>query len=287
MKIYPTALTIAGSDPSGGAGLQADIKTMSALGVYAASAVTALTVQNTRGVTATMAVPPQMVRAQVEAVLSDLRPQAVKIGMLGEAATARAVADSLEGCAAPVVLDPVMVSTSGHSLANAEAVEVMRQRLISRAVLVTPNMPEAEALAGMAIGSEADMLAAARRIVEEGGARAVLVKGGHGEGAEKRDLLLQAGREPLWYAAPSVDTQNTHGTGCTLSSAIAALLARGLSLSEAIAQAKDYITGALLAGAGVRVGDGHGPVNHFYHPLPLEAYTPSEGDDDTPAAEAK
>lgn len=276
MKIYPSALTIAGSDPSGGAGLQADIKTMSALGVYAASAVTALTVQNTRGVTATMAVPPQMVRDQVEAVLSDIRPMAVKIGMLGDAATARAVADSLEGYGEPIVIDPVMVSTSGHSLANAEAVEVMRQRLMPRAILVTPNLPEAEVLAGMTIKSEADMEAAARRILE-GGAKAVLVKGGHNKGTQKRDLLLQQGEQrTIWYQAPTIVTKNTHGTGCTLSSAIAALLALGLSLDEAVTRAKAYITGALQAGADVRVGDGHGPVNHFFHPLPLEAYAPYE-----------
>lgn len=268
MEHYITALTIAGSDPSGGAGMEADMKTMSALGVYATAAITAITVQNTLGVTESFPVPPHIIRGQIEAVIDDIHPAAVKIGMLGDRDTSLAVADALDGVRLPIVLDPVMISTSGHSLANEEAVEIMRQRLIPKAALVTPNLPEAAVLAEMEIHSPADMKEAAERILRNG-AKAVLVKGGHARGSVKRDLLLTRDGECRTYESSTVDTRNTHGTGCTLSSAIAAGLAMHMTLEAAVQMGKDYVQRALQAGADVLVGGGHGPVNHFFAPLPL------------------
>ncbi len=244
------------------------MKTMSALGVYAASVVTALTAQNTLGVTAIHAVPAEFVREQIRAVVGDIRPQAVKIGMLNDAAVAGAVADELGACRTPVVLDPVMVSTSGHRLIEESAARVLAERLLPLCTVVTPNIPEAELLAGMRIRTNDDCLAAARAI-RRLGAAAVLLKGGHREGREKCDFFLDSRAELHTFSTPTVETRNTHGTGCTLSSAIAAYLARGEQLADAVLKAKLYLQRALEAGSDAQIGEGHGPVNHFFRPEPL------------------
>lgn len=248
--------------------MQADIKTMSALGVYAASVITAVTAQNTTGVFDTLVLPPSLIQAQIRAVLTDIHPRAIKIGMLGNGQSAAAVAEALSECQLPIVLDPVMVSTSGHRLAEPQAVSVIREQLLPQARLITPNLPEAEVLAGIPINSHSDMLRAAQRILDIG-AQAVLIKGGHASGTTKRDLLLQPDGQQLLLEAATVETTNTHGTGCTLSSAIAAHLALGCNLPKAVQLAKDYLHHALQAGAHVQIGAGHGPVNHFFDPQPL------------------
>ncbi|GAB6982775.1 bifunctional hydroxymethylpyrimidine kinase/phosphomethylpyrimidine kinase [Prevotella dentasini] len=266
---YVKTLTVAGSDSCGGAGIQADIKTMSALGCYAASVVTAVTAQNTTGVTAIQQMTPEMVRAQLRAVLDDLRPQAVKVGMLGDRATVQAVATELAGYSAvPLIADPVMVSTSGSRLMEPDAVEEFCKRLLPMATLLTPNIPEAEVLSGMSIQSEGDMDRAARRIMDRG-CKALLIKGGHTDGAEKADRLYFADGRHKAFRGKTIETRNTHGTGCTLSSAIAAYMARGEKLPEAVRRAKEYVSNALAAGAGVETGGGHGPVNHFFLPEKL------------------
>ena len=259
------AVTIAGSDSGGGAGIQADLKTFSALGVYGASVIAALTAQNTRGVTAIHEVPPVFVTAQIDAVFSDLAVNAVKIGMLSHPDVIAAVADGLDRFRlTKVVLDPVMVAASGDKLLASEAIEVLRKVLIPKAMLITPNLPEAAALL------EAPMAHTEKEMREQGerllamGARAVLMKGGHAKGAESIDLLI----EPTSVArlvAGRIDTKNTHGTGCTLSSAIAAGLAKSMSLAEAVREAKAYVTAAIMASDRLKIGHGHGPVHHFHH----------------------
>jgi len=259
----PIALTIAGSDSGGGAGIQADLKTFSALGVFGASVITALTAQNTREVSAIHDVPDDFIAAQMIAVFCDLDVRAVKIGMLSRPGAIRTVAAGLADFAGPVVLDPVMVAASGGRLLADDAVETLIGQLMPRADLVTPNLPEAAALLGTTVAeNEAQMAEQAQALIAKG-ARAVLIKGGHGSGAESVDLLVTPGFSRR-YAAPRIATRNTHGTGCTLSSAIAAGLARGADLPEAVAAAKDYITGAIAAADTLRVGHGHGPVHHFH-----------------------
>jgi hydroxymethylpyrimidine/phosphomethylpyrimidine kinase len=258
------AVTIAGSDSGGGAGIQADLKTFSALGVYGASVITALTAQNTLGVTGIHDVPGDFIAAQIDAVFSDLAVDAVKIGMLSRPEAIGAVAAGLErhGLQA-VVLDPVMVAASGDRLLVPEAVESLRTQLLPRALLITPNLPEAAVLLDEAPATD---LAAVRRQAERLralGARAVLIKGGHGEGPESVDVLLDA-EGFAEFSAPRVATRNTHGTGCTLSSAIAAGLAKGMSLREAVRVAKDYLTAAIAASDTLSIGRGHGPVHHFH-----------------------
>jgi hydroxymethylpyrimidine/phosphomethylpyrimidine kinase len=258
------ALTIAGSDSGGGAGIQADIKTFSALGVYGASVITALTAQNTLGVSAIHDVPPEFIGAQIDAVYSDLNVAATKIGMLSQASTIEAVAAGLERHRAKnVVLDPVMVAASGAKLLADEAVAALKRTLLHRAVVVTPNLYEAAALLEAPVAkNEREMLEQAERI-RALGARAVLIKGGHAEGAEAVDLFVdEHGLRRL--VARRVQTLNTHGTGCTLSSAIAAFLARGLALPEAVTLAKNYIAAAIEAADQLAVGHGHGPVHHFH-----------------------
>ncbi len=271
MKKYISTLTIAGSDSSGGAGVQADIKTMSALGCYAASAITSITVQNTLGVTAVMAVDPDIVAGQIKAVMDDIQPRVVKVGMVNDSATIHVIADTLKDyCVEYLIVDPVMVATSGARLMQADALEVFRSKLMPLATLLTPNIPEAEVLAGMEIHSVADCDEAARRIVCgcKGG---LLIKGGHVDGDKKQDRLYHPdGHFVCSYVCDTVDTDNTHGTGCTLSSAIASYLAKGAGVREAIRQAKGYVTAALQAGADVEIGHGHGPVNHFFNPMRLE-----------------
>ena len=260
----PVALTIAGSDSSGGAGIQADLKTFAALGVYGASAITALTAQNTTGVTGIHVVPPDVVRAQIEAVLDDLDVGAIKIGMVPARATMEAIADALaRRPQANIVLDPVMVATSGARLMQADAVEALRVRLIPQAVLLTPNLPEAAALTGGApAGGEAEMARQGEALLRLG-ARAVLVKGGHSGGETSVDILVDA-QGVTRFSAPRIATRNTHGTGCTLSAAIAACLAKGADLREAVAMAKRYLTAALMAADRLAVGKGKGPLHHFH-----------------------
>lgn len=258
------AVTIAGSDSGGGAGIQADLKTFSALGVYGASVIAALTAQNTLGVTGIHDVPAAFVAAQIDAVFSDLDVGAVKIGMLSQPDVIRAVAAGLDKYdQQKVVLDPVMVATSGDMLLREEAVSVLVSELLPRAALVTPNMREAARLVdGPVAASEAEMLAQAEAILGLG-ARAVLLKGGHGEGPESADLLLSPSIR-RWYRAPRIATRNTHGTGCTLSSAIAAGLALGQDLEAAVETGKRYVSEAIAAADRLSIGRGHGPVHHFH-----------------------
>ncbi len=260
----PIAVTIAGSDSSGGAGIQADLKTFSALGVYGASVIAALTAQNTRGVTAIHDVPAEFITAQVDAVFSDLDVGAVKIGMLSQPGAIRAVADGLEKYEQDkVVLDPVMVAASGDRLLAPEAIEVLRSALIPRALVLTPNLPEAAALLETTVAeTEAQMQEQGEKLLALG-ARAVLVKGGHGSGPESVDLLVTQDSVAR-LAAERIATNNTHGTGCTLSSAIAAGLAKGLQLPEAVREAKAYLTAAIAAADKLAIGQGHGPVHHFH-----------------------
>jgi hydroxymethylpyrimidine/phosphomethylpyrimidine kinase len=258
------AVTIAGSDSGGGAGIQADLKTFSALGVYGASVITALTAQNTRGVQAIHDVPPDFVAAQIDSVFSDLAVGAVKIGMLSQPAIIAAVARGLERHrAGPVVLDPVMVAASGDPLLAPDAVEALRGELIPRADLVTPNLPEAAAILGEAVAADEDAMARQGQAIRALGARAALVKGGHGSGPESADILVEASGTTR-LAAPRLATRNTHGTGCTLSSAVAAGLARGLDLPAAVRNAKAYVAAAIAAADRLGIGSGHGPVHHFH-----------------------
>jgi hydroxymethylpyrimidine/phosphomethylpyrimidine kinase len=263
---YPRVLSIAGSDSGGGAGIQADLKTFAALGCYGMTAITALTAQNTLGVRSIHAVPSNILADQVDAVAEDIGINAVKIGMLHSAETVRTVAAALRRHALKtVVLDPVMIATSGAVLIDQEAIAVLVHELFPLATLVTPNLDEAALLVGRPLASEADMEAAARQLLEMG-AHAVLVKGGHLAGNTVSDLLLAPGGAPRWMRAPRIATANTHGTGCTLSSAIAAHLALGAPLAEAVEAARAFIRGALEAGAGVRTGAGSGPLNHGHAP---------------------
>ena len=260
----PTALTIAGSDSSGGAGIQADLKTFTALGVYGASVLTALTAQNTTGVQGVHAVPPEFVAAQIRSVLDDLSVRAIKTGMLATSEIIVAVAGELARSPdVPLVLDPVMVATSGDPLIADSAVETLRSTLIPRATLITPNLPEAGRLLGVPFAQ--DEAAAERQLAALAtlGAKAVLLKGGHGTSAEAVDLLWIGGRITR-LASPRLATRHTHGTGCTLSAAIAALLASGLDLDVAVARAKTYVHRAIAAGASLSIGRGSGPVDHLF-----------------------
>jgi hydroxymethylpyrimidine/phosphomethylpyrimidine kinase len=259
----PIALTIAGSDPSGGAGLQADLKTFHQHGVYGASVVSLVTVQNTSGVTQVEPMTPALVRAQLDAVMSDLEVKAVKTGALGTAAIVEAVADALKHWRAPVVVDPVMVSKHGHRLLDAQAERALRQWLFPRATLITPNAPEAEALVGHPVASLTQAKEAAKRLAGLG-ATAVLLKGGHLDTPEAVDLLLVGGIFHE-FVGPRVPTRATHGTGCTLSAAITAHLASGVELPTAVDRSKRWLERALISAAPI--GRGIGPVNHFEPPL--------------------
>ncbi|MBO5672219.1 MAG: bifunctional hydroxymethylpyrimidine kinase/phosphomethylpyrimidine kinase [Alistipes sp.] len=273
-KSYPIVLSIAGSDSSGGAGIQADLKTFAAIGVYGATAITALTAQNTLGVHSQLAINPQMVYDQIVAVIDDLHPSVVKIGMLSNAEVVNAVAEALSHYPLTVILDPVMVSSSGHRLLSVEAQEVVKQRLLPISALVTPNIPEMEALANISLSNYADKERAAAYILSCG-AKAILLKGGHEEGEVKSDILFTmsaAGIETSIFTSATISTHNTHGTGCTLSAAIASYMARGYAMCEAISQAKVFITEAIRAGADIEIGHGIGPVNHGYNPQKMEVY---------------
>ncbi|MBY0504777.1 MAG: bifunctional hydroxymethylpyrimidine kinase/phosphomethylpyrimidine kinase [Bryobacteraceae bacterium] len=256
--MMPVALTIAGSDPSGGAGIQADLKTFHQFGVYGEAAITLLTVQNTRGVTAIEMLAPDFVAAQIRAAASDIPPQAVKTGALGSRAIVEAVAYEVASLPCPVVVDPVMISKHGAPLMSADARQALVTLLLPRATLLTPNLHEAEAITGRPVTNLAEMQEAALALLTLG-ARAVLIKGGHLEGAAID--LLHDGQQVRTYPAPRCETVHTHGTGCTYSAAITALLARGLSLADALPRAKHYITEAIRTNPGL--GQGQGPVNHF------------------------
>lgn len=262
--MIPVALTIAGSDSGGGAGIQADLKTFSALGVFGTSAITCVTAQNTRGVSAIHVVSPQIVAAQIEAVLSDFKVGAIKTGMLFSAAIVHAIADALDRHPAlPLVLDPVMVATSGDPLMEQDAVAAIITRLFPRATLITPNLPEAAFLTGLSLAHDQHEIEAQARALLSRGAKAVLMKGGHAEGEEAVDLLVETGGTRA-FRAPRIATRNTHGTGCTLSAAIASRLARGDDLHAAVDAAKTYLTGALKAGSDLVLDHGSGPVHHFF-----------------------
>jgi hydroxymethylpyrimidine/phosphomethylpyrimidine kinase len=260
----PVALTIAGSDSSGGAGIQADLKTFAALGVYGASVITALTAQNTKGVTGIHPVPADFVTAQIDAVFGDLDVRAVKIGMVAQLASIDAIAAGLTRWSPRhVVLDPVMIATSGDRLLAADAVEGLRTKLIPRASLVTPNLPEAAALLDEPVAaSEAAIERQGQRLLAMG-CGAVLIKGGHGQGPESIDYLV-SGNGVIALAAPRIATKNTHGTGCSLSSAIAAGLAKGEDMETAVRAAKAWVSAAIAAADRLGIGHGHGPIHHFH-----------------------
>lgn len=271
MKDIKVVLTIAGSDSCGGAGLQADIKTISSLGLYAASAITAVTAQNTMGVRGIEAVAPAMLSAQIEAVMEDFDVAAVKIGMIYNRENVLVIKGSLAKCGyhGPVVLDPVLVATSGDSLSGETLVSAMKTELFPIATLITPNIPETEVLSGMEVKSLDYMRKAATKIMRETGVRNVLVKGGHGTGDAMTDLLISANGKERLYSAPKIDTRNTHGTGCTLSSAIASHLALGFDMETAVGKAKEYVHNAIAAAKDLNTGHGHGSLNHIFCPCKL------------------
>ncbi|MBQ5807074.1 MAG: bifunctional hydroxymethylpyrimidine kinase/phosphomethylpyrimidine kinase [Tidjanibacter sp.] len=262
---YNRVLTIAGSDSGGGAGIQADIKAISALGCFATSAITAVTVQNTLGVEAVHPIPLDILRGQIEAVLSDIGTDAVKIGMLHSSEVVEVVADVLQKYnIRNVVLDPVMVSTSGHRLIEESAIDTLRRVLIPQARVITPNIPEAEILAGVKITAN-DQLAEVARQLSQGGTVSVLLKAGHLTEDRLVDIFYNAEQDTITeLPSARVYTPNTHGTGCTLSSALAALLAKGYELTDAARGAKEYINEAIVSGARYEIGGGHGPVDHFW-----------------------
>lgn len=256
-----TALTIAGSDSSGGAGIQADLKTMLANHVYGMSAITALTAQNTTGVTDIMEVTPEFLAEQLDSIFTDIKPDAVKTGMVSSSQLIDIIADKLrEYKAVNIVVDPVMVATSGTKLICDDAMETLKKKLLTLATVITPNIPEGEVLAGMKITSKEDMVTAAEKISNTYGC-SVLLKGGHSLN-DANDLLVEQGKEPVWFMGRRIANTNTHGTGCTLSSAIASNLAKGKSLEEAVKGAKNYISGALAA--GLDLGKGSGPMDHGF-----------------------
>lgn len=259
----PIALTIAGSDSSGGAGIQADLKTFAALRVYGASALTAITAQNTVGVQAVEVLPAPFVLAQIASVLSDLDVRAIKTGMLANTSIVVAVAARLKTVRVPIVVDPVMVATSGDALLNEDAIAAVRELLLPVATLITPNLPEAACLLDQPVATDEAAMCAQAEALMQFGCKAVLVKGGHGAGAEAVDILFD-GQTMDRLARPRVATRNTHGTGCTLSAAIAAGLAHGLALTQAVEQAKDYLWTALQQAQLLNVGRGHGPVHHMF-----------------------
>ncbi len=262
--MIPTALSIAGSDPSGGAGIQADLKTFSACGVYGMSAITALTAQNTTGVSGVHLVPPAFVADQIKAIFADIRVNAIKIGMIANAQIAVAVADVLQVHGdVPIVLDPVMIAKGGHSLLQDDAVSVLKNRLLPLADILTPNLPEAASLLGDHPAQTRQDIERQGRALLPLGPKAVLMKGGHLGGDDSPDLLITE-TGVTWFESHRIETKNTHGTGCTLSAALAAELAKGEPLQSAVRNAKTYLLGAIAAADQLEIGSGHGPTNHFH-----------------------
>ncbi|HEY8783030.1 MAG TPA: bifunctional hydroxymethylpyrimidine kinase/phosphomethylpyrimidine kinase [Mucilaginibacter sp.] len=266
---YPIVLSIAGSDSGGGAGIQADLKTVSALGCFATTAITAVTAQNTLGVSGIHPVPVEFVEAQIKAVMEDMRPSAIKIGMVQSRGLAVAIATILKRYpGVPIVFDPVMAATSGDSLTDSDMVGILKQELFPLAKIVTPNLDEASMLTGIEIATIEDMKKAARLIMQYG-CYAVLIKGGHLKGPDLYDVYLDKNSDKRIFRSEAIDTINTHGTGCSLSSAIASYIALGNDLQTSIAQSKIYIQQAIEQGKDVRTGAGHGPLNHFFDPKKL------------------
>lgn len=260
----PIGLTIAGSDSGGGAGIQADLKAFSALGVYGASVITAITAQNTRAVTAVHGIPTDIIAAQMDAVFDDLNVGAVKIGMLAMPDIIQTVANGLKSQTAPIVLDPVMIAKSGDALLQDDAISSLRSTLLPMASLLTPNLPEAAVLLDGDPAESIDELENQGRALLELGPDAVLMKGGHADGPDCIDVLVLKNAASVQFKSPRINTKNTHGTGCTLSASIAAGLAKGLSLVDAVTAAHTYLQGAIKAADTLKVGSGHGPVHHFY-----------------------
>lgn len=271
MKRYPVILAIAGSDSSGGAGIQADIKAISALGAYASTAITAITVQNTTGVKAIHPVPAEYVKGQIEVVMEDILPDAIKIGMINDIEIVRVIAESiLKYNPKHVVFDPVMVSTSGSKLINDDAIEVLVKELIPLTHLITPNLNEVEVLTGKRCNNIEEMKEAAKELLSFG-SQAVLVKGGHLPGEEMYDVLqTNSQKEPVIFVDKHIESSNVHGTGCTLSSSISTFLAFGENIADAVNKAKKYTTGAIESGKDVFIGHGNGPLNHFYNPVSMK-----------------
>ncbi len=263
-QTVPIALTIAGSDSGGGAGIQADLKAFSALGVYGTSVITAITAQNTKAVTAVHGVPVDIIGAQINAVFDDIDIGAVKIGMLATPGIIQTVSQRLTGKQIPIVLDPVMIAKSGDALLQEDAISSLRELLLPMATLLTPNLPEAAVLLGTEPAVNAEQLEQQGRALLEMGPDAVLMKGGHSEGPECLDILVLKNVPSVTFSGPRLDTKNTHGTGCTLSAAIAAGLAKTLPLQDAVKEAHSYLQGAIAKADGLGVGSGHGPVHHFY-----------------------
>lgn len=261
----PICVTIAGSDSSGGAGIQADLKAFSALKTYGASVITAITAQNTRGVTDVMDMTPAIISEQMKAVFSDLKVDAVKIGMLSQPETIETVMESLSHFQGPVVLDPVMVAKSGNRLLSETAIDVLRKKLIPLATLITPNRPEAACLLDMDEAKNDEEAELQGHALLRLGAKAVLMKGGHAEGDICTDLLITASTPTFAISAPRIHTKNTHGTGCTLSAALAAKLSYGLDLVQAFQEAHNYLHQAILTADQLIIGSGHGPVHHFFN----------------------
>ena len=267
-KSYPIVLSIAGSDSSGGAGIQADLKTFSALGVYGATAITAITAQNTLGVFSQLHLDPKLVYEQICCVMDDLHPSVVKIGMLANVEIIHSVADALSKYNVTIVLDPVMVSTSGHRLLSVEARDIIKEKLLPISSIITPNIPEMIELTNMPLSNITEKETAAKHLLNRG-VRYVLLKGGHEDGNVKTDFLFYFDSEKLvtkTFSSETIVTQNTHGTGCTLSSAIASFIAKGDSIEESVAKAKQYVSDAISHGADVNIGNGHGPINHSFNP---------------------
>lgn len=277
MKKYPVVLSIAGSDCSGGAGIQADLKTISALGAYAATAITAITVQNTMGVHAIHAIPPEIVKGQIEAVMDDLMPDAIKIGMINDIKIARVIAQAiLKYKPEHVVFDPVMVSTSGCKLIDDDAIDVLTKELMPLTDLITPNLNEADVLCSTSICNLEEMKQAASELLRFG-SKAVLLKGGHLKGDDMYDVLqLKEEHIHYIYKGRNIASKNVHGTGCTLSSCIATFLAFGLPMQEAVRHAKNYIEGAIEAGKDIQIGHGNGPLNHLYNPQKMHIIKQNE-----------
>ena len=267
MKHYVAALTIAGSDPSGGAGIQADIKTFTSLGVYALSAITAITVQNTQGVAASYPVSPEAVRAQIESIVKDVAPKVIKIGMVVNAPIIEAIADALKSMTAPafIVLDPILCSSSGFVLLDAHGVKALEKHLVPLADLFTPNLAEAALLSGIDCIKDERETARAANYLKNFGAKNIIIKGGHSLGCPTDRLMLEDGSIRS-FTGERIKSRNTHGTGCTFSSAVSAYVALGFPLTEAVAKAKDYTSKALLQGSDIMLGNGSGPLNHFFNP---------------------
>jgi hydroxymethylpyrimidine/phosphomethylpyrimidine kinase len=267
---YPSVITIAGSDSGGGAGIQADLKTFAALGCYGTSAITAVTVQNTMGVSAIHPIPAAIVSAQIKAVLDDIPPSAIKIGMVHSAEHAAAIAATLYTYPdIPIIFDPVMVATSGDQLIKADTLAILKTTIFPMAALLTPNLEEARLLVGRQVNSVETMRKAAEEILGTG-CQAVLVKGGHLDGDTIYDVYVDRTGRVEYFESDYIDSQNVHGTGCTLSSAIAAYLAIGEELLVAVAKAREYVFNTILEGRHVRTGHGHGPLNHFFNPQKLK-----------------